>query len=186
MKNTSGRKTRPIRRGSLLIQVMMYVTIGSTLMILGGVCLQTTFRADTLDRRESLSISSLQRVDRAIRHDAADRGCRFVSGNELAVQTSDGATIQWFAERGMLVRTESRDGVTQRREKFIFPAGTQIAMRAEAGRVVLRVQDPPPFVSYPTSASGGEVSRKSVEERQPLKHVRAPFAAEIVLLEENP
>ena len=97
-KHICNRRTRR-RCGSLLTQVMIYATLGSTLMIMGGVLLQTSFRADSGDRREALMLSSLQRAERALRNDAEAAGFVFVNAGEVSATTTDGAAVQWQSDR---------------------------------------------------------------------------------------
>ncbi|GEM_PF-402893 len=180
----NSRRSGIARRGAFFNYIMVYLTLSSVLMTAAGLCLHSVLRADSSDRREALLLSSLQRVEHQLREDSRDHHAALVSPDELTIGTDDGAIIRWQSSRGILTRTEMQSEQTIASDRFVFPAGSIIAMvQGPKTSVVVRITEPSAFVTYSPSGSGGSNLNKPVEEASPLtpSHVAQPKTAEIRL-----
>ena len=175
---------RSFRRGTMLLYIMIYMTIGAALMVTAGLCLHAILKSDSSERRESLFLSSLQRAEHQLRADSADYGVTYESVTSLVATTPDETIVQWTAGRGILNRTVKRQEVTAASDRYIFPAGSRIIMEQEPDNsVVIRITEPSAFVTYSQAANGGSNRNKPVEEASPAtpSHVGQPNTVEIHL-----
>ena len=177
------------RTGSMLHYVLVYMTLASALLTVGGVVLHTILKADTSDRRESQFLSSLLRAEKHLRSDSRDNRIKFESASQLSLVTLQQTQVNWSAERGILSRTELRDTQILATERYIFPAGSQISFKAEEPSiVVIRIVEPSAFVKYSSLSNGGTNPNKPEEEANPAtpSSVAQPNVVEIRLKGANP
>jgi hypothetical protein len=172
------------RRGTLFHHTLIYMTIASALMTLGGLCLHTMLKADVSQRRDALFLSSLLRLEDQLREDSRDDSLTLESESTLIVTRNDGTMIRWNSERSILHRRLSRGEETLSADRFIFPAGSQIQFESgDENSVIVRIIEPSVFVTYAAAADGGSNLRKPAEEATPKTpaHVAQPGIAEIRL-----
>lgn len=155
------REPRIDRKGSMFPTVIVYMTIVSVMLGLCGFSLHSMLRADRADRQAMLLLATLGRTDSQLRADNDVATLQAVTATDIRFGTADASVIHWVADRGMLVRTESKGEQVQHRERFVFPAGTTLSFRTELpGSLVLQVEEPSAFVAYPTAGGGGAQSGK--------------------------
>ncbi len=172
------------RAGSMLHYVLIYMTVASALLTVGGVVLHTILKADTSDRRESLFLSSLLRAEKQLRSDSHESGMTFESTSQLSLVTSQQTKVIWSAERGVLSRTETRNDQVVVAERYIFPAGSLVSFEVEAPEVVLiRITEPSAFVKYSSLSNGSTDPNKPIEQVSPAtpRSVAPPNSVEIRL-----
>jgi len=170
------------RKGAFFNYVMVYMTISAALMTTAGLCLHAILKADSSERRESLFLRSLQRAEHQLRVDSRESGVNYESPTTISIVANDETAIQWVADRGILTRTETRQTNTVASDRFIFPAGSLIAMeQGTENSIVIRITEPSVFVTYSQAASGGSNLNKPAETATPVTpaHVARPNAVEI-------
>lgn len=151
------------RKGSLFPSVMIYMTISTVLAGLCGFALHMMLRSDRADRQAMLMLTTLERVDTQLRRDNHNATLQPVTASDVRFSSSDATVVHWNADRGILVRTESKQEEVVRREKYIFPAGTNLLFRTEdPDKLILQIEDPSAFVAYPASSSGGTQPGKPI------------------------
>lgn len=154
------------RKGSLFPSVMIYMTVSSILMGLCGLAIHTMLRSDRIERQATLLLNSLRRAEDSLRRDKQFAPMTLISDSELTIETKNDPTqIRWTTERGVLHRTEFRNDAVQRRERFIFPAGTTIRFVSTAPQEILvRIEEPSPLAVYPVAGNGGLADGKPYPE----------------------
>jgi hypothetical protein len=151
------------RKGSLFPSVMIYMTISTVMAGLCGFALHMMLRSDRADRQAMLMLTTLERVDTQLRRDNQFATLQPVTASDVRFSSSESTVIHWNADRGILVRTESKEEDVVRREKYIFPAGTNLLFRSEdPDKLILQIEDPSAFVAYPASSSGGAQPGKPI------------------------
>jgi hypothetical protein len=153
--------TRPRRRGTLFHQTMIYMTLASSLMTVGGLCLHSILRADTADRKVALFLSSLMRAESQLRDDSRlslTGGARLESPEVLTCAVDDQTQVRWTSDRGILTRTKVLAETSRilETDRYIFPAGSRIEMSQDtADSVSIQIIEPSAFLNYASAAHGG-------------------------------
>lgn len=180
---------RDHRKGSMFPSIMIYMTVATVMAGLCGFALHMMLRSDRADRQAMLMLATLERVDRQLRQDNLNGTVQPATASDVRFSSADAIVIHWNADRGILVRTESKQDEVVRREKFIFPAGTNLLFRTEdPDKLILQIEDPSAFVAYPASGSGGSRQDKPMPEvpvgagkRPPVEiHLRTRAASALV------
>lgn len=152
------------RSGKMLIQVMVYLTLMSSLLGLGALCLHAAFRVDEVDLKDSLLLRSLVRCEQQLRDD--NRTGRRSGTNQSATFQVETATkmilalpkdrqIVWESHRGVLTRRVLKQDVLESTDRFAFPAGSSIEFQAgDSGGAIVRIHEPSAVVVYAKAADG--------------------------------
>jgi hypothetical protein len=139
----------------MIIQVVIYVTLISSLLSLGALCLHAAFRADDSDSRDSLLLRSLLRCEQQLRDDSRDASINIEGPVKVTIAVSENRTVVWESRRGVLTRHVQKDDVLLATDRFPFPAGTDIEFqRSDSGMVVVRFFEPTNAVVYAKSSDG--------------------------------
>lgn len=162
------------RRGSLLPVMTVHMTILSVLMGICGLCLHTVLKSDRSERSVILLLNSLGRMEQQLRIDQSKSVVDPLNGSAMTLRSAESTQIHWSINRGVVSREERTGEVVMQRERYIFPAGTQIAfVQSQPYRVLVRIEEPSPFVRYPEAGHGGAVMNKPEAVALPA----APVAA---------
>lgn len=157
------------RAGKLIIQSLVYITILSSLLGLGGLCLHSALRMDHSDQKDSFLIRSLLRSDRMIRGDADGSRIVIESPVSLKLNRAEGQSFVWKSHRGTLSREVLLEDKTVSRDRFPFPAGTQIEFLTDPnGTAVLRIVEPSDVVRYAEAADGSTHPTKPESVTNPV------------------
>lgn len=162
------------RRGSLLPVMTVHMTILSVLMGICGLCLHTVLKSDRTERSVILLLNSLGRMEQQLRIDQSNSVVDPLNGSAMILRSAETTQIHWSINRGVVSREERTGEVVTQRERYIFPAGTQIAfVQSQPHHVLVRIEEPSPFVRYPEAGHGGAVMNKPEAVALPA----APVAA---------
>lgn len=172
------------RRGALFHYYLAYVTLVSSVLLMTGSCLHTILQSEQTDRRVSLFLHSLLRCERQLRADTAAAQLTVDSDSALMIAQEDGVQIHWVVDRGILTRQATQGSETLNSDRFVFPAGSRIAIAArDDGGTVVKFFEPSVFVKYSEVGSGGLNRNKPLDETFPATPAAAALQAvtEIVL-----
>ena len=152
------------RSGKMLIQVMVYLTLMSSLLGLGALCLHAAFRVDEVDLKDSLLLRSLVRCEQQLRDDnrtgrqsGTNQSATFQveSATKMILALSEGRQIEWESHRGVLTRRVLEQGSLRSTDRFAFPAGSSIEFQGDAsGVAIVRIHEPSAVVVYAKAADG--------------------------------
>jgi len=149
------------RMGSMLVSMSVNMALIAALSGVCGLCLHTVLKADRSERSTVLLLNSLCRMEQQLRGDLRRAGPVSCTESEMQLQPGQATRIDWSIQRGIVSREESVNAQVSHRERYVFPAGTQIRFLQETPqRVLVRIQEPSPFVRYPEAGNGGAVLNK--------------------------
>lgn len=158
------------RSGKMMIQVMVYLTMLSSLMGIAGLCLHAAFRADEVDQRDSFLLRSLLRCEQQLRDDNRTGSFKVESADKMSLELPEQKRISWGSHRGVLTRRVLTDDKLLSFDRFPFPAGTVVEFAASENRFVLvRINEPSDAVVYAKAADGSTHQSKPDAVAMPPK-----------------
>lgn len=158
------------RSGKMMIQVMVYMTMLSSLMGIAGLCLHAAFRADEVDVRDSFLLRSLLRCEQQLRDDNRTGSFKVESPDKMALEQPEQKKISWESHRGVLTRRVLTNDKVQSFDRFPFAAGSVIEFQTgENGFVLVRINEPSDAVVYAKAADGSTHQSKPDAVAMPPK-----------------
>ncbi len=136
----------PQRRGTMLLHVIVYMTLASSVLMLSGTALHALMLVSDDSRSVVRDVAVLQRAARRLRED-----CRLASAvrtmeKDLVIDTAS-EEIRWTADGSVLSRRVFRADTPAAADDFRFRGGTGIAWE-RSGRHLLTLHITPPSPAW--------------------------------------
>lgn len=111
------------RNGFTLIELMMTITVGSTLLILAVGLVHQAMSFGSQSRDQADQARSRNRLATAFRQDVQQaKSCQIDSDQQLNLSMADGSQVTYLATANQVSRTQPLDNGQTRHESFEFSA----------------------------------------------------------------